>query len=206
VRATTDPQPRSAFGGGITHGHQPSGFYEKLGHPGNIFWPQALQANEIYRLLDASQRRGALVKEHMPFFQYQGEIDRTVVQPGTNWDEPRRESDIRFRAPGSGTPGLPVKEFSSEQRQALEGLLASLLEPYRAHYQNQVRDCIAQQGGLEQLTLAFYQERDMGGDEVWDNWRLEGPSFVWFFRGAPHVHLWIHVARDPQAPITSYFG
>jgi hypothetical protein len=31
---------------------------------------------------------------------------------------------------------------------------------------------------------------------VWDNWRLEGPAFVWHFRGAPHVHVWVHIADE----------
>ena len=29
---------------------------------------------------------------------------------------------------------------------------------------------------------------------VWDRFRLEGLAFVWYFRGAPHVHVWVHVA------------
>jgi hypothetical protein len=31
---------------------------------------------------------------------------------------------------------------------------------------------------------------------VWDNWRIEGPSFVWYYRGCPHVHVWVNVADD----------
>ena len=36
----------------------------------------------------------------------------------------------------------------------------------------------------------------IGDDQEWDNWRLEGPSFVWYFRGTPHVHVWVNVADD----------
>ena len=39
---------------------------------------------------------------------------------------------------------------------------------------------------------------DVGEDKVWDNWRLEGPAFVWYFRGDPHVHVWVNVADDPS--------
>ena len=35
---------------------------------------------------------------------------------------------------------------------------------------------------------------------------IEGPAFVWYFRGFPHVHLWIHVADGPAVPVTSHFG
>ena len=48
-------------------------------------------------------------------------------------------------------------------------------------------------GGLDQLHLAFYQDGDLESDKVWDVWRVEGPSFVWHFRGAPHVHAYINV-------------
>ena len=40
---------------------------------------------------------------------------------------------------------------------------------------------------------------DIGDDRVWDNWRLEGPSFVWHFRGSPHVHVWVNVADSASA-------
>ncbi len=86
VRATTETNPLAAFGGAITHGHQPSGFYEKFNHPGNFFWKQSLLANEVYKLLDAPQQRQALVKENLPSFQYLGEVDRTVIVPDTPWD------------------------------------------------------------------------------------------------------------------------
>ena len=96
--------------------------------------------------------------------------------------------------------------MGTEQQRAAMRLLESLLEPYQQRYRDQVHDCLRKQGGLEKCNLAFYKEHDLGADGQWDNWRLEGPSFVWYFRGAPHVHIWIHVANDPSAPITSYFG
>jgi len=210
ARATCDDAPLSAFGGGIAHGHQPSGFYEKFHHPGNVFWPQALAANRVFALCDDAQRRRALLTEPVPFFQYHDErgtgIDRETIRDTTSRDGPRRESDIRFGRPGDPLPGLPVREFSAEQRRALEELVARFLAPYRQRLADQVHDCIRAQGGLDALALAFYADRDMGQDGIWDNWRLEGPALVWFFRGAPHVHSWIHVARDPSAPLSAYFG
>jgi len=38
---------------------------------------------------------------------------------------------------------------------------------------------------------------------VWDNWRLEGPSFVWWFRGSPHVHVWVNVADSPDVELNA---
>ena len=45
------------------------------------------------------------------------------------------------------------------------------------------------------MHLAFYKiAMSVGG--VWDVWQLEGPSMVWFFNGAPHVHVWAHVREN----------
>src|SRR5262249_16842998 len=79
VRAVSAPNSHTAFGGAIAHGHQPSGFYEKPGHPDNIFWYQALLANKVYQILDGKQRRQALVTKGMPYYEYDGKIDRSLV-------------------------------------------------------------------------------------------------------------------------------
>jgi hypothetical protein len=52
LRAGSGHDTSSAFGGGIAHGHQPSGFFEKTGHPDNIWWYQSKLANAVYALLD----------------------------------------------------------------------------------------------------------------------------------------------------------
>ena len=68
---------------------------------------------------------------------------------------------------------------------------------------DEVLACLKSQGGLDQCKLAFYTDPDLGNDGVWDNWRLEGPSFVWYFRGAPHVHVWVNVADDPSVKLNA---
>ena len=50
-------------------------------------------------------------------------------------------------------------------------------------------------GGVDKLRLTFFKEGDIGSDGVWDRWMLEGPAFAWYFRGSPHVHTWLNVAR-----------
>ena len=32
---------------------------------------------------------------------------------------------------------------------------------------------------------------------------VEGPSFVWHYRGAPHVHVWVNVSADPSVKLNS---
>ena len=49
-------------------------------------------------------------------------------------------------------------------------------------------------GGLDNLHMSFYGGKmDIGNDGVWDVWKLEAENMVWYFRGAPHVHTWVHI-------------
>jgi len=173
LRCDGDAEPHVAFGGPIFYGHDAGGFNESHDHPGNVFWPQAVAANAVFAMLDGRQRSQALVD----------------VLP--------KENAIAFRPAGEDRPGIPVSELSPDQRAEVERVLTILLEPYRAVDRQEVRDCLEKQGGLERCHLAFYKQGDIGNDGVWDNWRLEGPAFVWHFRGAPHVHVWVNVADTP---------
>ncbi|HWL84706.1 MAG TPA: hypothetical protein VNO21_02830, partial [Polyangiaceae bacterium] len=82
-------------------------------------------------------------------------------------------------------------------------VLLALVEQYRKEDQEEALACLKRQGGLDKCSLASYKEEDIGNDGEWDNWRLEGPSFVWYFRGAPHVHVWVHVANSPKAELNA---
>jgi hypothetical protein len=179
LRCDGGSSPRVAFGGPIFYGHAASGFNEKPDHPGNIFWPQALAANELFRKLDDKQQARALLKRAP------------------------EESAVGFRGPKGDFPGIPVASLNESQRQQAQGILERLLAPYRESDRKRVLACLKAQGGLEKCHLAFYEEDDLGGDRVWDIWRLEGPAFVWHFRGAPHVHVWVHVADDPSVKLNA---
>jgi hypothetical protein len=76
-------------------------------------------------------------------------------------------------------------------------VLKKLIEPYRQSDRDEVVACLDKSGGLDACSLSFFQDEDIGDDKVWDIWRLEGPTFVWHYRGAPHVHVWVNVADDP---------
>ena len=88
--------------------------------------------------------------------------------------------------------------LSADQRAEMDRVLALLLEPFRTSDRAEARKCLDAQGGLDACRLAFYRQGDLGNDGVWDCWRLEGPSFVWHFRGAPHVHVWVNIADTPD--------
>jgi len=79
-----------------------------------------------------------------------------------------------------------------------------MLEPFRTSDQDEALKCLKSQGGLDACSLAFYKEGDLGNDGIWDNWRIEGPSFVWYFRGKPHVHVWVNIADDPAVKLNAY--
>jgi len=179
TRADGNSEEHVAFGGPIFHGHAASGFDEKVHHPGNVFWHQAQRANKVYEVLSGQQQKLALVKR----------------RPA--------ERAVQFRGPKGKFPGIPLTELSKDQREGVQKILMSLIEPYRKEDQDEVQACLKAQGGLEACSLAFYQDGDIGDDGEWDNWRLEGPSFVWYFRGQPHVHIWINVADDPSVKLNS---
>ena len=205
LRATCEATPAVAFHGAICHGHQPSGFNERVGHPNNIFWFQAQLANQVYQALDQPARKRSLITRDMPFYMVDGRIDRRHILPDTKLPIPL-EPDVRFRGPKGAFPGMPIREMNAEARLLAAQTLDGMLQPYQRVYQEQVRRCLQRQGGLEACSMAFYQERDLGDDGEWDNWRIEGPAFVWYYRGAPHVHSWIHLADNPDTPVTSHFG
>jgi ubiquinone/menaquinone biosynthesis C-methylase UbiE len=52
---------------------------------------------------------------------------------------------------------------------------------------------------IDKLHMAFYKNMDIGQDGVWDVWQVEGPSMVWYFRGAPHVHTWVNIRAPAKA-------
>ncbi len=170
-----------AFGGPILYAHEGEAVFEEPGHPGNVFWHQALEANKLLEMFSGRQREQALVVKGMP-----------------------SEELVGFRGMKGTFDGLPVAEFSSDQKEHLQGVLELLLEPFRKSDQNEVTRCLKVQGGLDKCHLAFYKEGDLGDDGIFDNWRLEGPSFVWYFRGTPHVHVWINVADTADIKLNSY--
>lgn len=178
IRCDGNTTEHVAFGGPIFYGHDADGFNEGPNHPGNVYWPQALAANALYQMLDGEQQQAALVRKGLP-----------------------NQSRVGFRQ--SGYQGIPVGQLSADQQEHLQGVLKKLVEPYREVDRKEVNHCLEAQGGLEACHLAYYAEGDIGDDGVWDNWRLEGPSFVWHYRGASHVHVWVNVADDQSVKLNA---
>jgi len=180
IRADGNSAAHVALGGPIFHGHAPSSFNEKVHHPGNIFWHQAVLANQVYTILSGKQQGLALVDTRN-----------------------KKEYAVAFQGTEGKRTGLPCSELSKDQKEAMQKVLMSLIEPYRKEDQDEVLACLKKQGGLDNCSLTFFKDGDIGNDGEWDNWRLEGPSFVWYFRGEPHVHIWINVSDDASVPLNA---
>jgi hypothetical protein len=158
----------TAFGGLMVYGHG-AGDSQK-GLPGNVFYYQTLRANEVFKMLDGRQRQKALL------------------------DKSPREDAVQIRGPKAQFPGIAVAELADDQKKLVEQVMRELLAPDREEDVKEAKDCLKSGGGIDKMHLAFYRDHDIGSDQIWDIWRLEGPSLVWHFLGAPHVHTYVNIA------------
>ena len=162
----------AAFGGPIFYGHAAAGFNEKPDHPGNIYWYQAKRANELFRALDGKQQALALRSDARP---------------------EQRKKTVTLRGRDAALHGVPVAEFSSDQKTLARRVLADVLAPFRKVDVDECMKLIEAQ--FDMLHFAYYKNLDIGNDRVWDVWQIEGPSMVWYFRGSPHVHTWVNIRK-----------
>lgn len=173
-RCDGDSVAGAAFGGPIFYGHAAKSFNEPPDHPGNVYWYQAQRANELFAALDGKQRVKALLGDS------RGEDGVDTV---------------KLSGKTSGLAGLPVSELSSDQKGLAEKVMADVLAPFRQEDRDECMKLI-QKNGFDHLHLSYYKNEDVGDDQVWDVWQIEGPAMVWYFRGAPHVHTWVHVRES----------
>ncbi len=181
LRCDGDSTGHMAFGGPILYAHEGEALREKPGHPNNVFWHQAIEANKLFHVLDARHQALALVEKGMP-----------------------DEELVGFKGRDGKFQGCPVAQFAADQKGELQRILKTLLEPFRKSDRDEAMKCLDAQGGLDHCHLAFYKEGDLGNDGIYDNWRIEGPSFVWYFRGRPHVHVWVNIADDASPKLNSF--
>jgi hypothetical protein len=174
LRADGNSVAGAAFGGPIFYGHAADGnFNEDARHTNNVWWYQGEQANKIFQTLDDKQKAQALVDK-------------------AEEDDAR---SISLKGDKLAPRGIAVAELDGQQKEMVRQLLEMMVRPFRAVDAAEVRECIAAEGGPDKMRLTFFKEGDIGGDGVWDIWKLEGPAFAWYFRGSPHVHTWLNVAR-----------
>jgi len=166
LRCDGDTVPGAVFGGPLVYGHGAKGNSTR-----NLFFYQTKRANELYAALDEKHRKQALLAR----------------APG--------ERSVELRKEGEALPGISGSDLSKDQLELFQKVVTDILAPYRKEDVDEVQECIKAGGGYEKLHIAFYQTGDLDDDGVWDVWRVEGPTFCSHFRGAPHVHAYLNVAR-----------
>jgi Protein of unknown function (DUF3500) len=164
LRADSSNNDNVAFGGALVYGHGEESTPEE-----NLYYYQTKQVNEVFAALDVDQAKQALL----------------TSAP--------KESDILVQGAGGEFAGVPVSEFSDDQKQLVAETLETLLSPYRTEDVDEAMVILTKGGGLDSLRMAFYQQGDLKSDKIWDIWRVEGPSMVWNFRGSRHVHAYINI-------------
>jgi hypothetical protein len=165
LRADGNTKKAVALGGPIVYGHGQSNPDK------NLFHYQTKQANVVFGMLEGKQREQALIAN------------------------PPQEAAVQFRKEGRPLPGIAGGQLSSDQKEQLKKSLESIMKIYRDEDVAEVMEVVEAGGGLDKLHISFYQKGDLKNDKEWDIWRIEGPTLVCHFRGAPHVHAYINVAR-----------
>jgi hypothetical protein len=173
-RCDGDSVEGAAFGGPIFYGHAAKGFNEPADHEGNAYWYQAKRANAVFQMLDGRQREKAL-------------LERGREETGN--------STVKLQGKGANFDGLAVAGMTKDQREGVRGVLSDLLAPFRKEDSDEALKFV-DAAGFENVHMAFYKAGDIGNDGVWDVWQLEGPDMVWYFRGSPHVHVWVNIAAN----------
>ena len=167
VRCDGNSEEATAFGGPLYYGHSPSGYAAT-----NVFNGQTKIVTELHDSLDADQKK-------------------TAVMPGVWRDE---HGTIKPPKKDAKIPGLNIGEMTKDQKELVEKVMRELVSPYRKEDGDEVMEIIKANGGMEKISIAFYQEGKNSAKEPWTYWRLEGPGFVWSFRALPHIHTFVNIS------------
>jgi hypothetical protein len=165
LRADGNCQSLTAFGGPIVYGHS-----EESSAKANLFYYQTEKVQRVFDSLSTEQRQQALVGS-----------------------KPPAETKVEIQGSHGKFDGIAVSDLNDESKLLVREALSTILGLYRDEDSSEAMSLIEAHSGLSKLRLAYYSQGDLQNDGVWDIWRIEGPSSVIHFRGAPHVHAYIHV-------------
>src|SRR5438876_2198233 len=139
-RCDGDSVEGAAFGGPIFYGHAAKSFNEAADHPGNIYWYQALRANEVFKMLDGKQRNLAL-------------LNTSRGEHGTD--------TVALTGRKHGLPGIPLSDLSRDQKEHVQMVMTDLLAPFRKQDVDEALQLI-KASGFDDLHMAFYKHGDIG--------------------------------------------
>jgi hypothetical protein len=166
----------AAFGGPQVYGDQRGN--ERAGLPDNLYRDQFLLGQRLLRGLDAGRRKHAVLEE-------------APVQ-----------TQIELQGRHGSFPGIPVAELAPESKALARQVVERIFSTYPPDDVTYARECLDANGGLDALFLSYYQHGDDGEIPEAQVFRLEGPAAVFYFRGYPHVHAFLNVAMDGDAPLS----
>jgi hypothetical protein len=95
-----------------------------------------------------------------------------------------------------------VAELATNERALAHQLADRILSTYPAGDAAYARECLDVNGGIDGLSLSYYQHGADGDIPEGQVYRLEGPAAVFYFRGYPHVHAFLNIAMDGDAPLS----
>jgi len=165
-----------AFGGPMVYGDQRGD--SKQGLPGNLYRYQFQTAHRLFRSLEPRQQQAAV-------------LERTPIQ-----------TQIELQGSRGSFPGVPVRDLSKESKTIVADLVTGILSTYHPEDVEYAGRCLEHNGGIDLLSLSYYREGEVGGSGQFQIFRLEGPAAVLYFRGFPHVHAFINIGLDGDAPLS----
>lgn len=166
----------AAFGGPQVYGDQRGD--ERAGLPGNMYRYQLECGQRLFRSLDPGQRREALL----------------ATAPIQTQIEPQGRAGV--------FPGIPVAELTSASQDIARELVDGIFSTYPPEDVRYAGECLERNGGLGALHLSYYADGEVERSGQYQIFRLEGPAAVLHFRGAPHVHAFVNVTMDGDAPFS----
>ena len=166
----------AAFGGPQVYGDQRGN--GRAGLPGNLYRGQFLLGQRLLRSLDAGRMKEALLEE-------------APVQ-----------TQIELQGRHGSFPGIAIAELTPDGKALAHELVERIFSTYPPDDVTYARECLNANGGLDALSLSYYQHGQDGEIPEGQVFRLEGPAAVFYFRGYPHVHAFLNVAMDGDAPLS----
>jgi hypothetical protein len=165
-----------AFGGPQVYGDQRGN--DRQGLPGNLYRYQFETAHRLFQSLTPAARRAAL-------------LPTAPIQ-----------TQIELQGRDGMFAGVRIETLAADSKLVARELVDCILSTYREADVEYARQCLDHNGGIDALHLSYYRDGEMNNSGQYQIFRLEGPAAVFYFRGYPHVHAFINVAMNGDAPLS----
>jgi hypothetical protein len=166
----------AAFGGPQVYGDQRGN--EQVGLPANLYRGQFLIGQRILHSLDEGRQKLAV-------------LDQAPVQ-----------TQIELQGKHGTFSGIPASELTAETKALVREVVEHIFSTYSPEEVAYARECLVANGGIDALFLSYYRHGEDGDIPEAQVFRLEGPAAVFYFRGYPHVHAFLNIAMDGDAPLS----